>query len=395
MKINNGVSTGTTIVSGTLNFSSLTNDPQLNVLTFNSQSGQTFFTSSASIVSDSASYAFNSTSASYSQNTTSASYALSASFAETPTVSGSQGPTGATGPIGATGPQGATGLTGATGIQGPTGPVGATGLTGPTGPVGPTGITGPTGPQGATGITGPTGPVGPTGPQGATGITGPTGIGTTGATGSQGATGPIGVTGATGPAGVTINTVARSVSALHWLTFVDSHNSTSQPESLYTATSLAVDPSTSRLMASSIDTTNITATTAMFAPIYYDTTTTYYFDGSNTGDSIRCAGDVVAYYSDERLKDKKGNIENALEKVLSLNGFYYTPNAKAQELGYKYKEEVGVSAQEVEAILPEIIKDAPIGQGYKTLDYSKLVPLLIEAIKEQQIQIDELKANKA
>lgn len=371
MKINNGVSTGTTIVSGTLNFSSLTNDPQLNVLTFNSQSGQTFFTSSASIVSDSASYAFNSTSASYSQNTTSASYALSASFAETPTVSGSQGPTGATGPIGATGPQGATGLTGATGIQGPTGPVGATGLTGPTGPVGPTG------------------------PQGATGITGPTGIGTTGATGSQGATGPIGVTGATGPAGVTINTVARSVSALHWLTFVDSHNSTSQPESLYTATSLAVDPSTSRLMASSIDTTNITATTAMFAPIYYDTTTTYYFDGSNTGDSIRCAGDVVAYYSDERLKDKKGNIENALEKVLSLNGFYYTPNAKAQELGYKYKEEVGVSAQEVEAILPEIIKDAPIGQGYKTLDYSKLVPLLIEAIKEQQIQIDELKANKA
>jgi hypothetical protein len=128
------------------------------------------------------------------------------------------------------------------------------------------------------------------------------------------------------------------------------------------------------------------------APIFYDSNNTgYYFDGSSTGDSIRVAGDIVAYYSDERLKDKKGNIKNALEKVLSLNGFHYTPNEKAQKLGYKYKEEVGVSAQEVEAVLPEIIKDAPIGHGYKTLDYGKLTPLLIEAIKEQQTQIEELK----
>jgi hypothetical protein len=127
-----------------------------------------------------------------------------------------------------------------------------------------------------------------------------------------------------------------------------------------------------------------------YANIFYDkNSTSYYFDGSSTGDSIRVAGDIVAYYSDERLKDNKGNIKNALEKVLSLNGFYYEPNNKAQELGYKKRLEVGVSAQEVEAILPEIIKDAPIGQGYKTLDYGKLTPLLIEAIKEQQEQIQE------
>lgn len=126
--------------------------------------------------------------------------------------------------------------------------------------------------------------------------------------------------------------------------------------------------------------------------IFYDrNNTAYYFDGSSTGDSIRVAGDIVAYYSDDRLKDRKGNIENALEKVLSLNGFYYEANQKAQELGYKKKMEVGVSAQEVEAILPELIKDAPIGQGYKTLDYGRLTPLLIEAIKDQQKQIEELK----
>lgn len=136
----------------------------------------------------------------------------------------------------------------------------------------------------------------------------------------------------------------------------------------------------------------VTSGTAMYSPIYYDSNdTTFYFQGSNYGDSIRCAGDIVAYYSDERLKDRKGNIENALEKVLSLNGFYYEPNETAQALGYKKKLEVGVSAQEVQAILPEIIKDAPIGGDYKTLDYGRLTPLLIEAIKEQQTQIDELK----
>lgn len=137
---------------------------------------------------------------------------------------------------------------------------------------------------------------------------------------------------------------------------------------------------------------SLQAGSSLRAPVYYDSNdTSYFFDGSSTGDSIRVAGDIVAYYSDERLKDRKGNIENALEKVLSLNGFYYEPNEKAQSLGYQKKLEVGVSAQEVEAILPEIIKDAPIGHGYKTLNYGKLTPLLIEAIKEQQTQIEELK----
>ena len=128
------------------------------------------------------------------------------------------------------------------------------------------------------------------------------------------------------------------------------------------------------------------------APIFYDSdNTAYYFDGTNPVDSIRVSGNIVAYFSDERLKDIKENIPNAIEKVQSLNGFYYEPNEKAQRLGYIKKLEIGVSAQEVERIFPEIIKDAPIGHGYKTLDYGKLTPLLIEAIKEQQTQIEELK----
>jgi hypothetical protein len=131
---------------------------------------------------------------------------------------------------------------------------------------------------------------------------------------------------------------------------------------------------------------------AIYGTVFYDANDGGRFvDLSSTGDSIRASGDIVAFYSDERLKDRHGNIQNALDKVLSLNGFHYTPNDRAQELGYKYKEEIGVSAQEVEAVLPQLIKDAPIGHGYKTLDYGKLTPLLIEAIKEQQTQIEELK----
>jgi len=116
------------------------------------------------------------------------------------------------------------------------------------------------------------------------------------------------------------------------------------------------------------------------APIVYDSANTnYYWDGSNTGDSIRVAGDIVAYYSDERLKDIQGNIPDALNKVKQLNGFYYTANEKAQEYGYEADKKVGLSAQEVEAVLPEIIKEAPIGDGYKTVDYAKVVPLLVES----------------
>ncbi len=126
---------------------------------------------------------------------------------------------------------------------------------------------------------------------------------------------------------------------------------------------------------------------------FYDQVNTgFYVDPSSTNDSIRVAGNIVAYYSDERLKDIEGNIDSPLEKVCQLNGFYYTANKKAQTLGYKDNRQVGVSAQEVEAVMPEVVTDAAIGHGYKTVDYAKIVPLLIEAVKEQQDQIETLKS---
>ena len=114
---------------------------------------------------------------------------------------------------------------------------------------------------------------------------------------------------------------------------------------------------------------------------------------------IRATNNIYAYYSDERLKDFEGNIPNALDKVSRLGGYYFKENDLAKELGYtNNKRQVGVNAQEVEKILPEVVHVAPIsdteaakGVEYKTVSYDKLVPLLIESIKELKAEIDKLK----
>ena len=113
---------------------------------------------------------------------------------------------------------------------------------------------------------------------------------------------------------------------------------------------------------------------------------------SGTAGEIRATNNVTAYYSDDRLKTRGINIQNALDKVVSLNGFHYQANDVANALGYESKPEVGVSAQEVQRVLPEIVVPAPIDDKYLTVHYDKLVPLLIEAIKELRTEVDELKS---
>jgi hypothetical protein len=119
-------------------------------------------------------------------------------------------------------------------------------------------------------------------------------------------------------------------------------------------------------------------------------------------------GSVTESYSDERLKTKTGNINNALEKVQSLSGFYYVENELAKQHGYSTEsQQVGLSAQEVQAVLPEAVSLAPFdriadevtndsvsksGEDYLTVDYSRLVPLLIESIKELKAELDDAKA---
>ena len=112
---------------------------------------------------------------------------------------------------------------------------------------------------------------------------------------------------------------------------------------------------------------------------------------SGTTGEILATNNITAYYSDERLKTKLGPIENALDKVNQLSGFYHEANEIAQSLGYEKYREVGVSAQEVQKVLPEIVAPAPIDPQYLTVRYERLTPLLIEAIKELNNKVEELK----
>jgi len=127
--------------------------------------------------------------------------------------------------------------------------------------------------------------------------------------------------------------------------------------------------------------------------------------GSATTGEIRATNAITSFYSDERLKENITEIDNAIEKVMSLRGVTYNANQLAESFGYTNKDEqVGVIAQDVEKVLPQIVKPAPFdiislqegieisrsGENYKTVQYEKLVPLLIQAIKEQQVMIEEL-----
>ena len=123
---------------------------------------------------------------------------------------------------------------------------------------------------------------------------------------------------------------------------------------------------------------------------YNKTTSTLTVNGTISSTNLVSTGDVTAFFSDDRLKERKNNIENALDKVESLNGFYYIPNELAQELGYEPTLQVGVSAQEVQKVLPEVVVPAPIDEQYLTVKYEKLVPLLIEAIKELKEKLNRI-----
>jgi hypothetical protein len=110
-----------------------------------------------------------------------------------------------------------------------------------------------------------------------------------------------------------------------------------------------------------------------------------------SGGEIRATGNVVAYYSDDNLKTKLGKIENALDKIEELEGFYYEANQTAQDLGYTAKREVGVSAQKTKGVMPEIVHAAPIDNKYLTVDYERFAPLFIEGIKELRAELRSIK----
>ncbi len=114
------------------------------------------------------------------------------------------------------------------------------------------------------------------------------------------------------------------------------------------------------------------------------------------GGEITATENITAYYaSDERLKENVKNITSSLDKIDKINGVEFDWTDKyIEERGgeddyFIRKHDVGVIAQEIEKILPEVV--ATRHDGYKAVKYEKIVPLLIEAIKELKKEIEELK----
>ena len=112
--------------------------------------------------------------------------------------------------------------------------------------------------------------------------------------------------------------------------------------------------------------------------------------GASNAVEFKCFGDITAFASsDKRLKDNITPIPNALSKVLSISGNTFNWNETSP---YEGKADTGVIAQEIETLdLPGVttIRD----DGTHAVKYEKLVPLLIEAIKELKAEVDELKSH--
>jgi hypothetical protein len=110
--------------------------------------------------------------------------------------------------------------------------------------------------------------------------------------------------------------------------------------------------------------------------------------GAGTGE-IRASSDIIAHYSsDSRLKTEIQIIPDALQKLKSIDGVTFNWNSLAENKDTE-KREAGVIAQQVQKVLPEIISVRD--NGYLAVAYEKLVPLLIEAIKELSAEVEVLK----
>ena len=123
--------------------------------------------------------------------------------------------------------------------------------------------------------------------------------------------------------------------------------------------------------------------------------------------SIGASGDITASYSDERLKNITEYINDVLPILSKINVFRYNCNDIGEKYGYdKSKKELGLSAQEIQKYYPELVSLAPFdtdydpekqkiisksGEEYLTLNYERLVPVLLQGIKELKEEINELK----
>ena len=278
-------------------------------------------------------------------------------------ATGIQGAAGAQGVQGAAGAQGFQGFQGVLGAQGVQGAVGAQGFQGVLGAQGVQGAVGAQGFQGVLGAQGVQGAVGAQGFQGFQGVLGAQGVqGAVGAQGFQGVLGAQGVQGATG----TGSAGAQGVQGAAGAQGVQGATGTGSAGAQGVQGAAGAQGATGNPFGGGTFTAGIAVTGA-----------------------ITATGDITAYFtSDSRLKTNIVKIDNALNKVNSVDGVTFNWNDLA--IGKdKNQREAGLLAQQIQAILPEVVAERDT--GYLAVRYEKLIPLIIEAIKELKAEVDKLK----
>jgi hypothetical protein len=251
-----------------------------------------------------------------------------------------------------------------------------------------------------------------------------------------------------------VNTIAANTSAVYFPTFVDANNASSTSEALYTTSSFSINPRGGEVNAVSLILTNNStgfnlrlgddawigdvdqANTIRITGQQNSTSGYIIFGSSNftalgragTGDltygsvrvllnattatlttltvgaswqggatgEIRATNEITAYYSsDARLKENIQVISDPIEIVNQIRGvrFDWTDehikNRGGEDGFFVRKHDIGVIAQEIEAVLPELV--ATRDDGYKAVKYEKIVPLLIEVVKAQQQEINQIR----
>ena len=118
--------------------------------------------------------------------------------------------------------------------------------------------------------------------------------------------------------------------------------------------------------------------------------------------NVGVSGSVSQGFSDIRLKNKIGSIKNPFLIINNLESFYYTPNDLAKSFGFiDNNRTIGLNALEVQKYIPEAVSIAPFdmdenkqsksGENYLTISYEKLIPVLLEGLKELKKEVEELK----
>lgn len=119
--------------------------------------------------------------------------------------------------------------------------------------------------------------------------------------------------------------------------------------------------------------------------------------GASVVGAISATGNITGYSSDARLKKNVKNIEQPMDKLFRIGGYTFDwdgPKCFIAGFHPDHPTEHGVLAQEVQKVVPDAVSPAAFDPEYLTVNYARLVPLLIECVKDLQNQIDELKEYK-